>query len=870
MTEWSQPIVESIWRTKYRYKNESSRLVSFARVVQAVYAKDPSKEEQGRAHRAMYELRWCPAGRIQAGAGTGHKITMMNCYVAPTIQDSMETEEGPRYFDLHGSEHPRSPNQAGILDALKTAAITQQMGGGIGMDFSTLRPEGAVVKRTGTTASGPLPFMDMWDAMCRTVMSAGHRRGAMMATMRCDHPDIERFITAKQAVGRLTNFNVSVLVTDAFMNAVKNDMIWPLYHEAKYPPNISDGAVIDGKMQYIYKKLPARQLWDLILRSTYDHAEPGVIFIDRVNALNNLRYCETIAATNPCGEQPLPPNGACNLGAVNLAVHVKAPFTDQARVDWEALRDTVEVGVRFLDNVLDVTRHPTLEQAKEARIKRRIGLGVTGLANMLQQTRRRYGSPEAVHATDRVMNFIAYHAYQISLMLGQERGAFPLFDREKLQKSELIQRLSWNSNSILARLKDDCARLRNGVLLTIAPTGTTSLYYDNVSSGIEPVFAHAYTRNVRQPDDTYKSQMVYDWGWIAYCRHHGFDPDAPTMTMTDRPPYMVTTNDLTVEEHLQMQAACQRWVDASISKTINCPADMPFEAFRHVYERAYELGLKGCTTYRPNPASGRGAILETMEGAPTKAFVPGPTVAALGGAEATRGLVERLVQGSKHENVLNSAFNKETKQSEGDGAGLWAGPHPGSLETADIDLPEPAKRPRPDLLRGYTKKIRWPSLDHAHYVTVNFDEEQQPFEVFITSKDADHQEWMQALSLLLTSILRKGGDVTYWADELAQVHSAAGGHILNKRFVPSLVAFIAQTVHELMGLGGETAPAEEVRSMEFRHGKDDWDAPAKPDPRTPPPRVLFGSFNCPKCRAGALVRREGCDSCDNCDYSKCG
>jgi len=708
-----QPIVEHIWKGKYRHEKEKDREATLRRVVEAVYAQDPNEAERERALSATLSLRWCPAGRIIAGAGTDKRVTLINCYVSPTIQDSMETEgEGP---------------SVGIMDALKVAALTQQMGGGIGMDFSTLRPAGAVVKRGGAVASGPLPFMDMWNSMCQTVMSSGSRRGAMMATLRCDHPDIEAFITAKREPGRLTNFNVSVLVTDSFMEAVKKDEPWDLvFHDV--PPVAPTESWFRQDRLYVYKILPARYLWDLILRNTYEHSEPGVIFIDRINQLNNLSYREQIATTNPCGEQPLPPNGACNLGAVNLERHVLHPFEQTACIDYESLLNTVEVGVRFLDNTLDITQHPTSAQAKEAWLKRRIGLGVTGLGNMLQKLRFRYGSPEALHEIETLMQFIANTAYKTSAQLAKERGSFPLYDREEFNQNFLLRLSS------TARKHVQDMGLRNGVLLTVAPTGTTSLFYDNVSSGIEPTFAWNAKREVLLADGTRQEFDVYDKGWLDYCHHTDLDPRHATKG-GPRPDdsFMVTTEQLSLDDHLLTQAAVQRWVDSSISKTINLPREISFEDFRGVYTKAYELGLKGVTTYRPSPV--RGAVLRSAE------------------------------------------------------------PQSPTPETQAAPFP---KRLRPETLTGKTYKVRWPHAEKAYYLTINDGPDGRPFELFINGGDEGQREWSGALAKLSSALLRRGDSVEFLIEELEQVHSATGGAFMGERFhhVPSAVALVGRVLRE--------------------------------------------------------------------------
>ena len=558
MSRFHAPIAESIWDMKYRFKEADGTPLDgsvedtwrrIARALAEVEA-DPAKWE-AEFYAALEGFKFLPAGRITAGAGTGRSVTLFNCFVMGTIPDTME----------------------GIFTGLKEAALTMQQGGGIGYDFSTIRPKGAEVKGVAADASGPLSFMDVWDAMCRTIMSAGSRRGAMMATMRCDHPDIEAFIEAKRDPARLRMFNLSVLVTDAFMAAVKADGPWEL--------------VFAGR---VYRTVEARDLWNKIMRSTFDYAEPGVIFIDRINAMNNLGYVETIAATNPCGEQPLPPYGACLLGSINLPTLVKNAFEAHSSMDMAALDHLVRVAVRAMDNVVDASRFPLPEQQAEAHAKRRIGLGVTGLADALLMVGLRYGSEEAAKVTEIWMHAIARAAYLASVDLAKEKGAFPLFDAEGYLASGNMQQMDKDVRDAIAQ-----HGIRNALLTSVAPTGTISLYAGNVSSGIEPVFAYAYTRKVLQKDGSRTEEEVVDYAVRLWREKHG---DAPL------PDHFVNAQTLPPLDHVRMQAAAQKWVDSSISKTINCPVDISFDDFKEVYMAAWDHGCKGCTTYRPNDVTG--------------------------------------------------------------------------------------------------------------------------------------------------------------------------------------------------------------------------------------------------------------------------
>jgi len=551
-------VAEEIWTAKYRFKTaegegDGSFAETAARVAKAVAAAEaPEVRAQWelRFREAIEDFRFIPAGRVLAGAGTDRAVTLFNCFVMGTIPDSLD----------------------GIFGHLKQAALTMQQGGGVGMDFSTVRPAGSPVLGVGADASGPLTFMDCWDAMCRTVQSAGQRRGAMMGCLRIDHPDIEAFIDAKRDATRFRNFNLSVLVTDAFIGALGADAEWPL--------------VFNGRT---CRTVRARCLWERLMRATYDVAEPGVIFIDRVNAQNNLAYCETISASNPCGEQMLPPYGACLLGSINLARLVDRPF-DGGSLDEQQLGELTRTAVRMLDNVIDISRYPLVEQEAEAKAKRRIGLGVTGLADALLFCGATYGSGEAVKLTRRWLDVMKRQAYIASAELAGEKGAFPLYSPEMLERPNL-KSLDDETRALIAE-----HGLRNGCLTSIAPTGTTSLLAGNVSSGIEPVFAYSYTRKIRQPDETTRDEQVEDHA-IRVWRELKGDAQPPGELF-------VSAQTLTPSDHVTMQAAAQALIDSSISKTVNCPEKIGFDAFADIYLEAYHLGCKGLTTYRPNAVTG--------------------------------------------------------------------------------------------------------------------------------------------------------------------------------------------------------------------------------------------------------------------------
>ena len=762
MTRFAAPIAEQIWDMKYRLKEADGTPIDLsvedtwrriARALAAVEA-DPAAWEP-RFYSALEDFRYLPAGRITAGAGTDRAVTLFNCFVMGTIPDTM----------------------AGIFDMLKEAALTMQQGGGIGYDFSTIRPKGAVVHGVAADASGPLSFMDVWDAMCRTIMSAGSRRGAMMATMRCDHPDIEAFIGAKADSARLRMFNLSVLVTDAFMEAVKADGPWDLQ--------------FDGR---VYHTLQARDLWNRIMKATYDYAEPGVIFIDRINQANNLNYVETIAATNPCGEQPLPPYGACLLGSVNMARLVTDPFTDAARLDQDALAELVTCAVRMMDNVVDASRFPLPQQAEEAMNKRRIGLGVTGLADALLMCGLRYGSEEAAAQTEAWLKAVARASYLASVALAKEKGAFPLFDAEKYLASGNMMQMDEDVRDAVRE-----HGIRNALVTSIAPTGTISLYAGNVSSGIEPVFAYAYTRKVLQKDGSRTEEEVVDYAVQMYRAVHG--EDAPL------PDYFVNAQTLAPLEHVRMQAAAQKWVDSSISKTINCPEDIDFQSFKDVYMEAYETGCKGCTTYRPNDVTG--SVLSVAE---EKKEAP--------------------------EVVATSDAEPQT-------------PH-GDV----IYMSEPFDRP--EHLEGNTYKLKWPDSEHAIYLTINdiiVGGRRRPFEVFINSKNMEHFAWTVALTRMISAVFRRGGDVSFVVEELKAVFDPRGGAWVKGKYIPSILAAIGGVIERHMietgflegeGMGLKSDPTAKVVGLDAPRGKA-----------------------CPSCGQFTMMMVEGCMTCASCGHSKC-
>lgn len=731
-----QPISEQIWADKYRLvtnkpdiKNDEDVTDTWSRIARAC-ADSPVKMFMNKKGKVDVEARFkrffdvlgnfkfLPAGRITAGAGSGRNVTLFNCYVMGTIEDSLYS----------------------IFENLKEAALTMQQGGGIGYDFSPLRPKTSPVKHLDADASGPLTFMDVWDMMCKTIMSAGSRRGAMMATMICTHPDIIRFITAKHDPLKLRMFNVSVMCTDDFMTAVREDAEWILKHKSPpAKPLAIDGAFHDADGNHYYEVVRAKDIWNLIMQNTYDHAEPGVLFIDRINKRNNLWYYEYISSTNPCGEQPLPPYGACLLGSLNLTQFVLNPFTTQAKINWLALEQATRDAVNMLDSVIDISNFPLEAQREEATSKRRMGIGITGFGDMLAMLCVAYGSEMSIEVADQVMQQITFAAYDESADLAAKFGPC-------VPTTTVEQRTMYLEGYLPSQLPESTKKkilkwgIRNSHLISIAPTGTISLYAGNISSGCEPIFAYEYFRKVLEKDGTKREEPVIDYAVKLY---RDMFPDSTL------PEYFVNAQTLTPHAHLEIQAALQKWVDSSISKTINLPEDIPFAKFEQVYLDAYDMGCKGCTTYRPNDVTG---------------------------------------------SIISTTSDKDKAKEDA--------PKPQSVQ--------PLKRP--DILRGNTYKAKWQG-NNVYITINDYDDHGKtiPFEIFINSKEVGHFQWTTGLMRMISAIFRRGGDINFVIDELKQTFDPNGGAFYEGKYVPSMVALLGIILEKhLRGIGynGDLPPME--------------------------------------------------------------
>lgn len=805
----AQDISLDVLAEKYAKDGERSVQDIQQRVARALAAVEPDPAQaQARFVDAM-QRGFIPAGRIMSAAGSDIQATLINCFVQPVGDSVSEDADG----------------KPGIYRALAEAAETMRRGGGVGYDFSRIRPAGARVGSTRSRASGPLSFMRVFDASCQTVESAGARRGAQMGVLRIDHPDIEAFIHAKDS-GAFRNFNLSVGVGDAFMRAVRDDAEVDLVHRARPDDEqIARGAHPREDGSWVYRSVRARVLWEQIMRSTYDHAEPGILFLDAANRDNDLHYCETFEATNPCAEEFLPDYGCCCLGSLDLTRFVVDPFEASARFDMAGLRDVATTAVRMLDNVLDVTFWPLPQQAAEARAKRRIGLGFLGLGDACIELGLRYDSPQArAFAADMARN-LRDAAYEASVELAREKGAFPRFDADPYLAGGFARRLP---QALRERIREH--GLRNSHLLAVAPTGTISLAFaDNASNGIEPAFSWVYTRKKRMPDDTTRDYEVADHAWRLW-RERGGD--------TDRlPSAFVTALDMPAREHMQMLAAVQPFVDTGISKTVNVAEDYPFEDFQDLYFEAWEAGLKGLATYRPN--SVLGAVLQAA-----------PAPAADAAAAADVDPLTRRIEG-RPGGDLQAVTSKVSYMTPEGGKTVYL-----SISFAEVE----------GLLDGQPIRI------------------ERPIEFFMPAGQRDEgQQWIASNMRLLSLVARSGGSIAKSLQNMREVVWDKGpvrcGEVIKSdgsrapRFHQSEVAAIAFALQEVLKRRGflrEDGREQSLQRLAQRQPQPQA-LHIDLDPAQALPQLLPGGRACPECGGPYLRKVDGCERCDNCGYlGSCG
>ena len=796
-----QPISLDVLREKYLKPGETTADELYQRVARALASVEkPQLRDQYEAlFLANLKAGAIGAGRIMSAAGTDIQATLINCFVQP-VGDCIQ-----------GMDDEGFP---GIYEALREAAETMRRGGGVGYDFSRIRPKGAHVKGTASMASGPCSYMNVFDQSCSTVESAGARRGAQMGVLRIDHPDVQEFITAKRTPGRWNNFNVSVGVSDAFIEAVQNDAPWELVHKAAPGAALmAQGARQRADGQWVYATVPARQMWDTIMKSAYDFAEPGILFLGRINEDNNLHYCEDIAATNPCGEQPLPSYGCCDLGPIILTRFVRYPFGfgGVAAFDFEAFSAAVALQVRALDNVLDVTYWPLPQQRDEAMAKRRIGVGFTGMGNTLAMLCLRYDLPEGRTMAARIAERMRDAAYAASVALAREKGAFPKFDaRGYLADGTFASRLP---ESLKAEIREH--GIRNSHLLSIAPTGTVSLAFaDNASNGIEPPFSWMYKRKKREADGSTSEYAVEDHAWRLY-RDLGGDVNA-------LPDYFVSALAMSAQDHIAMMEAVQPFVDTAISKTVNIPADYPYEDFKDLYLQAWRARLKGLATYRPN--SILGSVLEThAEPAPAA-----PPVAAATPADPMRTVIESRPQGG-----LSAVAEKLE---------YWTQEGHKTLYLIVSFLPVPTGTGNG-------------TVDRA-------------IEFFMpVGQSGESQQWITS-SMRMLSLAARGGFLERALSDMRKVAWDRGpvrlGH--HRKDDGTLVPMWHDSEVAAMAFAIQNILARRVADPVQQQLPLDEPAP----PPLAVPQAMAGK-KCSECGAHAVIRKDGCDYCTQCGHlGSCG